>query len=190
MFSDQLEELLPDLRAYARILCGDAERADDIVQNACLNAWQARDRFDPEKGPLRGWLFRIVRNEFYQQTRSDRVRRPESLPWTETDFVESCGVEPRSDLARMLQAIHSLKSIQRDAFLLVVAAGFTYDEAAEVLGCSSGTVKSRVSRARDIALGRFHSENWAQPAFEADLSPIDQLHDALNRIQSTPRAAC
>jgi len=190
MFSDRLRELLPDLRAYARILCGDVERADDIVQSACLNAWQARDRFNPDKGPLRAWLFRIVRNEFYQQMRSDRVRRNEALPWTESDYVEDCGVEPRSDLARMLQAIHSLKSLQRDAFLLVVAAGFTYDEAADVLCCSAGTVKSRVSRAREIALGRFHSENWAHPISEAALSPINQLHDALNRIQSGVRTAC
>ena len=89
----------------------------------------------------------------------------------------------------MLQAIQSLKNTQRDAFLLVVAAGFTYEEAADVLGCSTGTVKSRVSRARDVALGRFHSENWTQPFDGSTTSPINQLHDALNRIQAIPPAA-
>ena len=74
MFSDDLETHLPDLRAYARVLCGDVVRADDIVQNACLKAWENRASFDPQKGALRGWLFRIVRNEFFQQKRAERVR--------------------------------------------------------------------------------------------------------------------
>lgn len=189
MFSDRLEDLLPDLRAYARILSGDPTRADDIVQNACLKAWQARETYDPDKGPLRGWLFRIVRNEFYQLARHDQVRHAEGSQLFADELIAECAFEPRSDLSRMLQAIQSLKNTQRDAFLLVVAAGFTYEEAADVLGCSTGTVKSRVSRARDIALGRFHSENWTQPFDGSTTSPINQLHDALNRIQAIPPAA-
>jgi len=189
MFSDRLEGLLPDLRAYARMLCGDPVRADDIVQNACLNAWQSRDSFDPAKGALRGWLFRIVRNEFYQQVRSDRVRRSEDTDLLEPELMTDCDLEPRSNLARMLQAVHSLKTAQRDAFLLVVAAGFTYDEAGQVLGCSAGTVKSRVSRARDVAMDRFHSEFWSSDAADHSASPINQLHDALNRIHAVSSAA-
>ncbi|MEM9571399.1 MAG: sigma-70 family RNA polymerase sigma factor [Pseudomonadota bacterium] len=189
MFSDQLQDLLPDLRAYARLLCGDSTRADDIVQNACLRAWQSRESFDPDKGPLRGWLFRIVRNEFYSQTRNEKRRRTEASTLFEEEFVAECTIDARSDLSRMLQAVQSLKDAQRDAFLLVVAAGFTYEEAGEVLGCSAGTVKSRVSRARDVALGRFHSEHWAHPAADESSSPINQLHDALNRIQRRPPAA-
>lgn len=189
MFSDQLQHLLPDLRAYARMLCGDVTRADDIVQNACLRAWQARESFDAGKGPLRGWLFRIVRNEFYSQTRNEKRRRSEASTRFEDEFVADCAIDARSDLSRMLQAVQSLKDAQRDAFLLVVAAGFTYEEAGEVLGCSAETVKSRVSRARDVALGRFHSENWSQPSGNEPSSPINQLHEALNRIQRTSSAA-
>ena len=189
MFSDQLEHLLPDLRAYARLLCGDVTQADDIVQNACLRAWQARESFDVQKGPLRGWLFRIVRNEFYSQTRHDKRRREEASTRFENDYIADDALGARSDLSRMLQAVRSLKDAQRDAFLLVVAAGFTYEEAGEVLGCSSGTVKSRVSRARDVALGRFHSEDWTQPLDEDLASPINQLHEALNRIHRASTAA-
>jgi len=189
MFSDGLESHLPDLRAYARMLCGDPVRADDIVQNACLNAWQSRASFDPEKGALRGWLFRIVRNEFYQQIRSERVRRSEDTDLFEQALIADCDLEPRSNLTRMLQAVHSLKNAQRDAFLLVVAAGFTYDEAGQVLGCSAGTVKSRVSRAREVALGRFHSERWNSIGSNHKVSPINQLHDALNRIHAVSSAA-
>ena len=56
-FSEKLEALIPDLRAYARLLCKDVIRADDLVQNTCLKAWQNRADFDPAKGALRGWLF-------------------------------------------------------------------------------------------------------------------------------------
>ena len=189
MFSDKLESLLPDLRAYARMLCGDSVQADDIVQNACLNAWQSRDRFDPEKGALRGWLFRIVRNEFYQQVRHERVRRPEDTDMLEQELITDCDLEPRSNLTRMLQAVQSLKTAQRDAFLLVVAAGFTYEEAGRVLGCSAGTIKSRVSRAREVAMDRFHSERWNSSAADHTVSPINQLHDALTRIHAVSSAA-
>ena len=189
MFSDRLEQLLPDLRAYARMLSGDVTRADDIVQNACLKAWKNRSDFDEAKGALKGWLFRIVRNEFYQQIRADRVRAADSIDSAENELIADSGHEPRHNLSRMLSAVDSLKSAQREAFLLVAAAGFTYDEAALVLGCSAGTVKSRVSRAREIALGRFHSEQWSAADGAASSMPLEQLHDALNKIQSVKRAA-
>ena len=189
MFSDALETHLPDLRAYAQVLCGDVVRADDIVQSACLKAWENRASFDPQKGTLRGWLFRIVRNEFYQQSRAERVREVDTTTQIELHLVADCGLQTRSELSRMLQAIETLKDAQRDAFLLVAAAGFTYAEAAEVLGCSEGTVKSRVSRAREMALGKFHSDQWFEDKRAPFASPIGQLHEALNRIQALARAA-
>ena len=189
MFSDRLQELLPDLRAYARMLCGDVSRADDVVQNACLKAWKNRSDFDESKGSLKGWLFRIVRNEFYQQLRADRVRAADPIDQAENELVAESGHEPRQNLSRMLSAVDSLKSAQREAFLLVAAAGFTYDEAAKVLGCSAGTVKSRVSRAREIALGRFHSENWSADDGATLSMPLEQLHEALDKIHAVKCAA-
>ncbi len=189
MFSEKLEALIPDLRAYARLLCKDVIRADDLVQNACLKAWQKRADFDPTKGALRGWLFRILRNDFYQQRRSDvriEYREHEEL---ENELIADSSVEPRSNLSRMLRAVDSLKRAQKEAFLLVVAAGFTYEEAADVLECSTGTVKSRVSRARDIAMGRFHSENWLPDVTKTKTSPIDELNFALDQIHRRYSAA-
>ncbi|MHA7899762.1 MAG: RNA polymerase sigma factor [Henriciella sp.] len=189
MFSNELGTFLPDLRAYARMLSPDISRADDIVQNACLKAWQNRAQFDPKKGPLRAWLFRIVRNEYYQQLRSERVRDADHPDDIDDYLIANCDLEQRTDLKRMLSAVQSLKAAQKDAFLLVVAAGFTYEEAADVLGCSAGTVKSRVSRARDMAIGRFSSENWTGDVLAEAGSPLDLLHEELNRIQAVQRAA-
>jgi len=189
MFANELEKFLPDLWAYARMLCADATHADDVVQNACLKAWQKSDQFDPSKGPLRAWLFRIVRNEFYQAKRSEKVRATDTSQEIDTQWVAECDLEQRSDLARLLRAVHALKHVQRDAFLLVAAAGFTYEEAALVLGCSAGTVKSRVSRARELAMGRFHSEAWSHKIGAQDVSPLTQLHETLDQIQAFPPAA-
>lgn len=189
MFSEKLEALIPELRAYARLLCRDVTRSDDLVQNACLKAWQHQDNYDPDKGPLRGWLFRILRNDFYQQRRVDTRSETREQEEIEAKLVADCNLEQRSSLTRMLQAVDSLKRAQREAFLLVVAAGFTYDEAADVLGCSAGTVKSRVSRAREMALGRYNSEQRFPEIADRKTSPIDELHDALNRIQMRYSAA-
>ena len=189
MFANQLEIVLPELRAYVRMLCGDVVQADDIVQSACEKAWKNRASFDETKGALRAWVFRIARNEFYQQKRFDRVRESEDLDAVESYLAGASDLESRSNLNRMLRAIDSLKEVQREAFLLVAAAGFTYDEAGQVLGCSPGTVKSRVSRAREQAVGRFNSDQWSTNIDASDHSPIDQLHEALNRIQSGNIAA-
>ena len=189
MFSEKLEALLPELRAYARLLCRDVTRSDDLVQNTCLKAWQHQDDYDAEKGPLRAWLFRILRNDFYQQKRTDTRSETREQEEIEAQLVADCDLEQRSNLSRMLQAVDSLKRAQREAFLLVVAAGFTYEEAADVFGCSPGTVKSRVSRAREMALGRYFSEQSLPELKPRKSSPIDELHDALNRIQMRYSAA-
>ena len=189
MFSDRLQDILPDLRAYARMLSGNQVLADDMVQNACLRAWQNRSSFDPEKGPLRAWVFRILRNEYYQHMRAAQIRRTEDESHIGDQLSVDCELEPRSDLSRMLKAVHSLKETQRDAFLLVVAAGFTYEEAGHVLGCAAGTVKSRVSRARDTALGRYHSVHWGSDEPDFAGSPIEQLQIDLDQIQAVSKAA-
>ena len=58
---DQLVVHIPYLRAYARSLCRDRDRADDLVQDALLAAWDKRAMLrNPER--LRPWLFQILRN--------------------------------------------------------------------------------------------------------------------------------
>ena len=189
MFSEKLEALIPELRAYARMLCRDVTRADDLVQNTCLKAWQHQEDYDANKGPLRAWLFRILRNDFYQQRRSDtrsETREQEELELNSSPTaISSSAPACRACCRRSTR----LKRSQREAFLLVVAAGFTYEEAANVLGCSPGTVKSRVSRAREMALGRYYSEAPLADTARRKSSPIDELHDALNRIQIRYTAA-
>ncbi len=150
-FVEELERLLPEMRAFARSLARDAELADDLVQDTYLKAWAAMESFRPGAA-MRPWLFQILRNQFLQHTR--RAWRSTEL---EPEQAERCLIsaeclESKSDF-RILQAIlETLPPQQRDALILVAAAGFTYQEAGEICGCSDGTVKSRVSRARETTI--------------------------------------
>ena len=161
-FTETLEGLLPEMRAFARSLCKDVTLADDLVQDACLKAWSSADSYDPSQ-KMRPWIFRILRNEFYQKVRrewrwnnlsdEDEAR----LPGNDTgDFLKSL------EHNRMCAAIYNLPEDQRDALILVLAAGFTYDEAGEICDTSGGTIKSRVSRGR--ATVRMDLEHGAQAA--------------------------
>lgn len=180
MFANQLEENLPHLRAFARLLCKNKTLADDIVQDTCLKAWQARDSFDPSRGALRPWLFRIMRNEYYQKCRRSWRSVNFDVMHFEAILTTECGLEARQDLNRMLRSIAQLKPSQRDAFLLVVAAGFTYQEAGAVCDCSAGTIKSRVSRAREYVLARFNSD---QPIDDSAVDRTLQGDDPLQSLE-------
>lgn len=151
-FVDDLEAMIPQMRAFARSLCRDRDLADDIVQDACLKAWAARDRFIPG-APMKPWLFRIIRNTLTGHQR--RAWRSSSLDPedAETAFVTPCNQEWACDFQVMQDALRHLPEKQREALVTVLAAGFSYEEAAGIIGCSEGTVKSRVSRGREALAG-------------------------------------
>lgn len=148
MFTTDLENVIPELRAYARMLCRDRDMADDVVQNACLKAWDAQNSFDPERGTFKAWMFTITRNEFLQMVRK---RRPEDCldpQHLEHRLIQDCQLDQRNDCSDAIKQLFRLSREQRDVFVLVVAAGYSYEEAAKICKCSVGTIKSRINRAR------------------------------------------
>lgn len=165
-FVDQLEALVPDMRAFARSLCRDADLADDIVQDACLKAWGARDRFIPG-APMKPWVFRIIRNTFVQHGR--RAWRSESLDPADAEkaLVVEDAAEWMTDCKVMQDALTHLPAKQRDALTMVLIAGFSYEEAGALLGCSDGTVKSRVSRGREALVGLMQRSGAAKTPAES-----------------------
>ncbi len=156
-FVSHLEALLPQMRAFARSLCHDATLADDIVQSACLKAWAAADTFD-RNSSMRPWIFRIVRNEYLQHCRRAWRNVHVDNGFLEETLVDHTSAEMISDASRAIEAIYALPVKQRDAVILVLAAGLTYEEAGEVMNCSAGTVKSRVNRARALLMGDLSGE--------------------------------
>jgi len=138
---------------FARWLARDPVEAEDLVQEAYARALAAAHQFEPGSS-LKAWLFRILRNAFL-----DRRRRSQR----EADYVEELEAksEPPETVMGELQlaqiralvaedvsaAVQALPESFRTVILLDVE-GMTEAEVAGVLGCATGTVKSRLSRAR------------------------------------------
>jgi RNA polymerase sigma-70 factor, ECF subfamily len=146
-FKRELLATLPSLRAFAVSLSGRHDRADDLVQDTMMKAWAKQDSFQMGTN-IKAWLFTILRNEFYSQMR----KRGREVQDSDGLFSERFSVHPeqygRLDLEDFRKALDKLPDDQREAIVLVGAAGFAYEEAAEICGCAVGTIKSRVSRAR------------------------------------------
>jgi len=146
-FRNDLTALIPHLRAFSRSLCGNATLADDVAQDALLKAWNARERFRPGSN-LKAWTFTILRNQFYSIKR--RSWRATSLEpeVAEQTIVSVSNQDDGVRLNELRSALDRLSDDQREAIILVGATGMSYEEAAEVCECATGTIKSRVSRAR------------------------------------------
>ncbi len=146
-FKAVLVTLIPQLRAFARTLTGDATAADDLAQEAMMKAWDARAGFEMGTN-MKAWTFMILRNQFYSEKR--RSWRQTSLDQEAAERTLMATDDPAAPVAldEVRLALAMLPSEQREAVVLVGAGGFAYEEAAEICGCAVGTVKSRVSRAR------------------------------------------
>jgi RNA polymerase sigma-70 factor (ECF subfamily) len=144
--ADNVVELIPRLRRYARALAGDRVVADDLVQDTLERAWSKMHLY--RRGTdLRAWLFTVMHNVYVNQVRAARPTVPldEEMPETFQPSRESDGLALR-DLDR---AIRQLPPDQREVLLLVALEDMSYGEAAVALGIPIGTVMSRLARARE-----------------------------------------
>ena len=144
---------IPRLRRYAHVLTGNPTRADDLVQDALLRAWDKR-RLWQAGSDLRAWLFTIMHNIFVNQLAlARRDRQSVSIDAEENrGAVWQIPVRPtqhtRVELIETMHAIERLPAEQREVLLLAAVEELRYEEIATVLGIPIGTVMSRLSRAR------------------------------------------
>ena len=147
IFRRDLLAAIPSLRAFAISLSQNADRADDLVQETLVKAWDKQASFQPGTN-LKAWVFTILRNEFYSQMR----KRGREVQDSDGAITARVAVHPGQhgamDLGDFRAALETLPEDQREAIILIGASGFSYEEAAEICGCAVGTIKSRVSRAR------------------------------------------
>lgn len=186
-FQDELTDLIPFMRAFARSLCHDPAEADDIAQEALAKAWEARDRFTLGTN-LRAWVSLILRNHFYSLKRRSWRSQPLDQDAAERTLVANDDPLATLQLDEVRRALYRLTPDQREALMLVAAGGLPYDEASEILCVPIGTIKSRVSRARDalaliLAEGQLDSD--AVPAHRAMPAIIAEIES----LRSSPRAA-
>jgi RNA polymerase sigma-70 factor (ECF subfamily) len=138
---------VPSLRAFAISLCGNVDRADDLVQETLLRALANINSFQPGTN-MPAWLFTILRNHF----RSEYRKRRREVEDADGSYAETLKSHPeqhgRLEFSEFKTALAQLPSDQREALVLVGASGFSYEETAKICGCAVGTIKSRVNRAR------------------------------------------
>jgi RNA polymerase sigma-70 factor (ECF subfamily) len=147
VFRDGIVELIPAARAYATVLTRHKGDADDLVQDALMRAWRFRDGFAAGTN-LKAWLFKILRNEFSAQIYSRRNVVQDVDGKYAARLVYAADQDWRLAYSELLDGLDQLTPDTREALLLVAGTGLTCEEAAAVCGCAVGTIKSRVSRAR------------------------------------------
>lgn len=146
-FKSALHEAIPNMRAFARGLTGDASAADELAQEALLRAWQRRSQFRADTN-FRAWVLTIVRNQFYSEKRKSWRQSQLDPETAERTLVAHDDASMVLELDDVRRALAELSEEHREALLLVGAGGYAYHEAAEICGCAVGTMKSRVNRAR------------------------------------------
>lgn len=173
-----LIEALPRLRAFARSLCGNRDRADDLVQETITRALANRDKFQPGTN-LNAWLVTILRNHFYSEGRKRRREVEDADGAYAARLADQPAQESTLDMRDFLRALQALPDEQREALILVGASGFSYEEVSAISGVRVGTVKSRVSRARS-RLQELLAGN-ALPAGEPEIEALTRLHASAGR---------
>lgn len=144
-FDQAVRAYSPELFHFALWLARDRHRAEDILQDALTRAWRSWTHVKDE-GARRGWLYAIVRNEFYRSTERAKRDAAEELDEEmleriadERDFTR--GLEIRQLLERLPTAV-------AEPLVMQAIGGLSCEEIAQALGVSVGAAATRICRAR------------------------------------------
>lgn len=137
---------LPAVQSLCRHL-GDPDTAEDLVQETYARMMRSLPNFRGD-GSARSWLLRIARNTCADATRVRRRRRTRDSFAPVPDVADG----PPAGWTEVQSVLQALSSDRRQAFVLTQILDLPYQEAAEILECPIGTVRSRVARAREDLL--------------------------------------
>ncbi|MBI4461038.1 MAG: sigma-70 family RNA polymerase sigma factor [Acidobacteria bacterium] len=185
-FDRLIAEYAPPLYRLAHRLLNDPADADDVVQEAFLKVFRSIDQFQGSC-PLKAWLYRVTVNTVANQNRWWRRHReqerpleapePESRP---LDFLADTQARSpfQSLLSREMQelvqtALQRLSESSRTVLVLREMEDLSYEEVAEILHVSLGTVKSRLARARQLLKGELEAMMESAPSGVPAWSPAD-----------------
>jgi RNA polymerase sigma-70 factor, ECF subfamily len=152
-FHREMVKFIPKLKSFAYHLCNDATMADDLIQSGFERALQRSHHFIAGTR-LDSWLYRIIYTQWMDKLRL-RKRRA-SLLERLRDFENTCtsirneNRKPEGIRIDIQRALSQLSPEHRAAISLITIAGFSYEEAASILDLPTGTVASRVARARRL----------------------------------------
>lgn len=163
-FKSELISLLPRLRRFALSLARSGPDADDLLQEACSTALQKWQQYDPAQ-PFDRWMFRVVRNHWINEVRKRQVRQGQGqVPAEEATELRTEDTAAEALTAQQVRGqVAALDPDLGQPLMLVCAEGYSYKEAAEMLGIPIGTVMSRIHRARKILVSHLsEGEHVAQ----------------------------
>jgi RNA polymerase sigma-70 factor (ECF subfamily) len=173
VFSEEVLRQVDRLYRFARFLTRDPAWAEDLVQQTILTAYEKADQLRAGAS-CRAWLFAILRN--FHRMALRQQRRLQVEPGSTGALASAAEAElypppltPEALLQRELtveaieEAIAELPALYRDVLVLVDVEGLTYDEAAGVVECGLGTVKSRLYRARNRLRARLAAGGVVEP---------------------------
>jgi RNA polymerase sigma-70 factor, ECF subfamily len=158
IFSQAALEHVDALYGFAMTLTRNETEAEDLVQETCLLAVRAFGQLRPDSN-LKGWLFVLMRNAWLNQLRKSRsgprfveldAGEPDRAPWFEDSYNDPYALYVKKlERQEVRAAIDSLPRPYREIIVFRDIEGFSYKQIATILGCPTGTVMSRLGRARE-----------------------------------------
>jgi RNA polymerase sigma-70 factor (ECF subfamily) len=151
-FEKLYRDHLQDVYSYAYYRIGNRHDAEDLTEQAFLQAYRHFDRARRESDgrPLRPWLIRIAHNLALNYYR-DRARRPQTPLDSTEPIVAQHGTEAvaegREELRLVMERLENLPDDRRDALIMRFALGMDNREIARALGRSDGATKVLIHRA-------------------------------------------
>ena len=138
---------MPVVRRWSYVLCRNPRLAEDMMQETLTKAWANRGSFARGTN-MRAWLYRILRNTYFNHLRQRRREVPDP-DGALTAMLRVPAAQPgKIELREVSHAMQDLSPAQRQAMILIGAQGLSYKQVARLQRVNIGTVKSRLARAR------------------------------------------
>jgi len=169
-FTELFRRRQPEVFRFAVHMTGSPATADDVVQDVFLAVMRSAGCYQAGRATVTAWLCGIARNCVRQRLARDR--RLMAVDFGDGREPEPADPGPADPLAGLLRAerietlrraVRALPVTYREAVVLCDLQGMPYDDAAEVIGCPVGTIRSRLHRARVMLAARM-AASWRSPA--------------------------
>jgi RNA polymerase sigma-70 factor (ECF subfamily) len=138
-----------DVYRFAFAMARSRSFAQDVTQEVFLNVLENARRFDAAKGSVRAWLYGCARHVVLDRLRLER-RWTDAMPPEEAEYDHDERLLADQRIERLHAALARLPVEYREALVLYEIEELSYVEAAAVLGCALGTVRSRLHRGRAL----------------------------------------
>ena len=131
-----------------RNMINNREFCEDIAQDVFFTAYRKLATFDPARSNFSTWLFTIARNKSINVLRKKRPVSISELPHNSDEHNPSDDLAEREFFAKLDAGLEALPSAQKRAFVFAVFENLPYEEIAQIEGVRTGTIKSRINRAK------------------------------------------